>query len=94
MEEKRLIEYLFVNDKIEKLHMDAFRRRDKAQSGAYRKVEDILTNAPTVDAVSVVRCEKCVLHGNCIVEESFALARIENPFCCAGKQKEGADLCE
>lgn len=38
-----------------------------------------------------VRCEKCVLHGNCITEDTFVLAGIENPFCCAGKRKEGAD---
>ena len=47
----------------------------------------ILREAPTVDAVPVVRCEKCVLHGNCITEDAFVLAGIENPFCCAGKQK-------
>ena len=64
MEEKRLIEYSLVADKIEKLHMDAFRRRDKAQSGAYRKVEDILTNAPTVDAVEVLRCRDCKYLGD------------------------------
>ena len=50
-----------------------------------------LKEVPTIDAVPVVRCEKCVLHGNCITEDSFALAGIKNPFCCAGKQKEGAD---
>ena len=51
----------------------------------------ILREAPTVDAVEVVRCENCILHGNCIMEDYFALADIENPFCCVGKQKEGAD---
>ena len=50
-----------------------------------------INDAQTIDAVSVVRCEKCVLHGNCITEDYFAFAGIENPFCCAGKQKEGAD---
>ena len=44
----------------------------------------------TVDAVPVVRCEKCVLHGNCVTEDAFVLAGIENPFCCVGKRKEGA----
>ena len=47
--------------------------------------------AQTVDAVPVVRCEKCVLHGNCVTEDSFVLAGIENPFCCVGKRKEGVD---
>ena len=48
---------------------------------------DSIDSQPTVDAVPVVRCEKCVLHGNCITEDAFVLAGIENPFCCAGKQK-------
>ena len=47
--------------------------------------------APTVDAVPVVRCEKCVLHGNCVTEDTFVLGGIENPYCCAGKREEGAD---
>lgn len=47
--------------------------------------------AQTVDAVPVVRCENCVLHGNCITEDAFVLAGIEHPFCCVGKRKEGAD---
>ena len=51
----------------------------------------IINQFPAVNAVPVVRCEKCVLHGNCITEDTFVFARIENPFCCAGKRKEGAD---
>ena len=45
----------------------------------------------TDDAVPVVRCEKCVLHGNCTTEDAFVFAGIDNPFCCSGKMKEGAD---
>ena len=54
-------------------------------------VRDFLNAMPTIDAVPVVRCEKCVLHGNCVTEDAFVLAGIENPFCCVGKRKEGAD---
>ena len=54
-------------------------------------VANILLHAPTIDAVPIVRCEKCVLHRNCTTEDSFAFAGIKNPFCCVGKQKEGAD---
>ena len=53
--------------------------------------ECVVNDAPTVDAVPVVRCKKCVLHNNCVTEDAFVLAGIENPFCCAGKRKEGAD---
>ena len=59
--------------------------------GGIRKALRCIEQAPTVDAVPVVRCEKCVLHGNCITEDAFILAGIENPFCCAGKRKGDAD---
>ena len=53
--------------------------------------ERVIDRQPTVDAVPVVRCEKCVLHCNCVMEDAFVLIGIENPYCCAGKLKEGAD---
>ena len=55
------------------------------------KIRELLRDIPTVDAVPVVRCEKCVLHGNCVTEDTFVLAGIENPFCCVGKKKEGTE---
>ena len=51
----------------------------------------VLVTPVNADAAPVVRCEKCVLHGNCVTKDAFVLAGIENPFCCAGKTKEGAD---
>lgn len=39
----------------------------------------------TVDAVEVVFCDDCVKHGGCYTEDVFRLARIEKPYCCAGK---------
>ena len=48
-----------------------------------------LKKQPTVDAVPVVRCEKCVAHGNCFAERVFVYTGIENPYCCAGDRKEG-----
>lgn len=65
-----------------------------ATCGEHHTAEDVIMmikTAPTVDAVPVVRCKKCVLHDNCVTEDTFVLAGIENPFCCAGKRKEGAD---
>ena len=50
----------------------------------------VLKKQSIIDAVTVVRCEKCVLHGNCVTEDAFVFAGIENPYCCAGKLKEGA----
>lgn len=51
---------------------------------------ETVDKAPTIDAVPVVRCDSCVLQGNCFAESNFRLAGIENPFCCAGKRKENA----
>lgn len=48
----------------------------------------IMNNAPTVDAVPVVRCKDCVTHGNCLTEDTFRIAKIGNPFCCGGKRRE------
>ena len=65
-----------------------------ATCGEHHTAEDVIMmikTAPTVDAVPVVRCKKCVLHDNCVTEDAFVLAGIENPYCCAGKLKEGAD---
>lgn len=50
---------------------------------------NLIEQAPTIDAVPVVRCKDCVLHRNCLTEDTFNLCRIENPFCCGGKRKDG-----
>ena len=66
-------------------------KHGNSMRGGIRKALRCIEQAPTVDAVHVVRCEKCVLHGNCVTEDAFVLAGIKNPFCCVGKTKEGAD---
>ena len=66
----------------------------KEDEGDRRGVETciaVLEDTPAVDAVPVVRCDVCVLEGNCFAESHFRLAGMKNPFCCAGKQKAGAD---
>ena len=66
-------------------------KHGNSMRGGIRKALHCIEQAPTVDAVPVVRCKKCVLHSNCDTEDAYVLAGIENPFCCAGKRKEGAD---
>ena len=64
----------------------------KEDEGDRRGVETcimVLEDMQTVDAVPVVRCEKCVAHGNCFAERVFVYTGIENPYCCAGERKEG-----
>lgn len=43
---------------------------------------------PAVDAVEVVRCKDCVVHGKCLTEQSFEFCRKYDGFCCVGKRKE------
>ena len=66
-------------------------KHGNSMRGGIRKALRCIEQAPTVDAVPVVRCEKCVLHGNCVLSDAFVFAGIENPFCCVGERKEGAD---
>lgn len=49
---------------------------------------DMIVDEPTIDAVPVVRCDKCIMHNNCFTEDAFNLCGIENPFCCYGKRME------
>ena len=69
-------------------------RNDWLQNGQNENVYDTnaflesIDNAPTVDAVPVVRCHDCIMHDNCTTEDAFKLCGIEDPFCCAGKRRE------
>jgi hypothetical protein len=49
-------------------------------------VKSILKDAPTIDAVPVVRCKDCYLHGECMTEDAFHWSGIQNPYCAAGKK--------
>lgn len=56
----------------------------------------ILREAPTVDAVEVVRCRECKYHEDTSVteyEHCFLLSKTVryNDFCSYGERKEGAD---
>ena len=66
-------------------------KHGNSMRGGIRKALRCIEQAPTIDAVPVVRCEKCVAHGSCFAERVFVCAGIENPYCCAGERKEGTD---
>ena len=51
-------------------------------------VREAIKKMPTIDAVPVVRCKDCISRGVCLTEDTFRIARIENPYCCGGKRKE------
>ena len=54
-------------------------------------VVDFINRIPEAEILEIVSCNDCVLHGNCMTEDTFKIVRIENPYCCAGKKKEGYD---
>ena len=65
----------------------------------YYDGEEIIKNAPTVDAVEIVRCRECKF-GSWDSEPDDAMVclrtndgfwRSGNDFCSRGKRKEGAD---
>lgn len=54
----------------------------------YLKAKTLIEKIPAVDAVEVVFCDNCTSHNNCVAEGAYRLARIEKPFCCAGKRRD------
>ena len=57
---------------------------------SYESIRKTIDSAPTVDAISAVRCRECKMHGNCRAEDCFKMARlIENRrFCGIGERKD------
>nr|DAP80433.1 MAG TPA: Capsular polysaccharide biosynthesis protein [Caudoviricetes sp.] len=47
---------------------------------------NMIEKIPAVDAVHVVRCRDCVVHGNCQAEQVFEFCGRHDGFCCAGKR--------
>ena len=78
---------------------------DYIQETIYRRgfktrqdIEEWLNNAPTIDAVPVVRCKYCIRRydtDECpmcfLIEGKYYEYTNENGFCDRGERKEGAD---
>lgn len=67
--------------------------KEANEDGAYGYVDAFqIANAPTVDAVEVVRCKVCKYHTKppCPMRLSFNWME-DDDFCSYGEQKEGAD---
>ena len=59
--------------------------------GGIRKALRCIEQAPTMDAVPVVRCRECTEFDETEHECSHWYGFRENDFCSYGKRKEGAD---
>lgn len=78
---------------------------DYIQETLYRRgfktrqdIEEWLNNAPTIDAVPVVRCKYCIRRydtDECpmcfLIEGNYCEYTNENGFCDRGERKEGAE---
>ena len=82
--------------------MEIVRNQGIAHPNAYHLTNYatlILREAPTVDAVEVVRCRECKYRGTdyCIFHikgepaDEELLRKLDNDFCSYGERKEGAD---
>ena len=85
-----------VDPRKEYVELDGIRlvREEGQIVGWYRPGDGLVidANAPTVDAVPVVRCRECKYHNKppCPMRLSFNLTEDED-FCSYGERKEGAD---
>lgn len=56
------------------------------------QIRDVIDNAPTVDAVAVVRCGECKYYDekdhNCLDEMAYARCWIPTDFCSFGERRE------
>ena len=89
--EKRLIDANALTDKF----LRHYTKQEKKGNLSFVACEikqgfaDMVNEAPTVDAVEVVRCEVCKHHDHCEVETFLRYVdRIENPYCSAGERKD------
>ena len=60
---------------------------DRVHVGDPGKARKLIADAPTVDAVEVVRCKDCVSHNLCKFEQFQGL----NGFCSYGERKKVMD---
>ena len=51
------------------------------------QVVEVIPDAQVMTS-EVVYCRDCTEHEKCMIENIFRLAKIENPFCCAGCRGE------
>lgn len=83
-----LVNITELENEIKRIYKDHYEQcYDKCMHDAFNAVFKRMRGAKRINATEVVYCKHCVLHGNCTTEEAFNIARIENPYCCAGKKK-------
>lgn len=85
----RIIDADVLYEKFKDGKTDTVQERGINSLGRY-----LIRNAPTVDAVPVVRCKECKLYGNCTFEETFITAGLAESrrYCGAGEKRGDNDV--
>lgn len=87
-----LTEHLFANIEHDKTVDDEIIKSDKEafafKCGWNDALISVMENAPTIDAVEVVRCKDCIYQVECAFTEW--LGRNGNGFCSCGERREDA----
>ena len=86
-----MAEYIDREEAIQRIRRAASIVGFENPSVAIESVISVIDRVPAADVLEIVSCNDCVLHGNCMTEDTFKIVRIENPYCCAGKKKEGSE---
>lgn len=96
----RLVDADALLSELEKYNDLSAREKNEYLFGLQQRLEtciDVVEDAPTVDAVEVVRCKDCkhyrpyagVADGYCHMAEWYKRYQYENDFCSRGERKDG-----
>ena len=91
--EKRLIDANTTADAIAEV-MDKYDGYDSCQNKIIQglmKAQDVVADAPTIDAVPVVRCKDCKCNGACSIQDAMnwtPRTEIGDSFCSYGERKD------
>lgn len=81
----RLIDADALRDRLQNLaYSDWNQGATTSWADAYNECADMVEDIPSTDAVEVVRCKDCLIHGLCRFEQGLGL----DGFCSQGERKD------
>lgn len=91
MPEQRLIDANKLKESVPETHVDIFENCRNCRLLDKYQVRDLIDDAPTVDAVEVVRCKDCAVPHNYSTgcPKLGGLIPSEDFYCACGKRKDG-----
>lgn len=80
----RLIDADALKKSVPNTHVDIFENCRNCELLDDEQVEELIDNAPTIDAVPVVRCKDCFLYGECQAAKFYG----DDGYCSCGERKD------